>query len=74
MTCNNSVNAGTTGPTKGITMDTITTPTPVRWRGHGRTEYVGYAWRVRGTFTLVSASSHPNSPKHWAPTSTVSAR
>ena len=54
-------------------MDTIT-PTPVRWYGHGRTEYVGYAWRTEGTFTLVSASNHPNSPKHWAPSSTVRPR
>ena len=54
-------------------MNTTASPAPVRWTGHGTT-YSGYAWRTEGAFTLVSASTHPNSPKHWAPSSTVQAR
>lgn len=55
-------------------MATTAAPTPVRWTGHGSTTYSGYAWKVEGSFTLVSASDHPNSPKHWAPSSKVQAR
>ncbi|WNN95115.1 hypothetical protein SEA_MAGRITTE_164 [Microbacterium phage Magritte] len=51
-----------------------TTPAPIRYDGHVNNWHTGYAWKTEGAFTLVSASSHPNSPKHWVPSSKVQAR